>query len=291
MSEEEFYSKPQVPIAVVFKIIQEKSKEKKCFCIYEWQDSDYYYPIIDTINNNKYELVNYYWESKKSVISIYNLLKSYKININKLLFIDKDFDDNSKINTKDIYITKWYSIENYYTSESTFKKICKNNLYCDDKKLITNFNKRKTEFHKLIEIFNKIWKFSNLHWLWIEMKSLKITDYIDISYNKIKFKRGIKFSNIERILSNKIDWGVWLNFTEINTINFADKHYDYRWKYELFFVFTLLACTKEYVLKNNMKKTSFKIKWTNDLKCFLDTFSKYAEVPIELKQYIESKIL
>ena len=70
-------------------------------------------------------------------------------NINYAGFIDKDFEDwfeNPK--PERIYVTPCYSIENFYVTESSFKKILSAEFD------VTEFNENKDDFVKCVAVYN-----------------------------------------------------------------------------------------------------------------------------------------
>jgi hypothetical protein len=46
-----FFQAKKIPVALYMKILHEKLKKSKIFCIYEGKDNIYYSPIVDKLNN------------------------------------------------------------------------------------------------------------------------------------------------------------------------------------------------------------------------------------------------
>lgn len=104
----------------------EQEKEKMSdyfFAFFEGQDAAYYAMVIRTFN---IELEPIKCHNKDGVKKIYKKI-SKEPNFTKYktgFFIDRDFDLNiEEEDNDDIFITKGYSIENYYVSRKAFERI------------------------------------------------------------------------------------------------------------------------------------------------------------------------
>lgn len=292
INKEQFFEEKNNPYWIFVEISTYKNRQDSIFMVYEWKDNIYYNDKVSKLNCKNYQILNFHSWSKKNVKLVYEIfnenIKNRKIdnNIKILFFIDKDFDDNSDINTKDIYITKWYSFENFYTNEKTFKDICINNFSInfsnnENQKYLDDFINMKNEFHTIVELINKALKYSITNWLQVSIKWVNFQQIINLWLDKIVNKVDIK----NYIKENLNKWGA-LDFNEIDKIIFKDKSYDFYWKLELEFVKQYLYLINHKISKWN--KCIWLKKENND--DFMDRFSKYAEFPNELKDYINNRL-
>lgn len=132
--------------AIFLSYINSKSSNNISLFFEGKDDFKYYCPRIFFNNNKEYNL--YICDNKNNVIKVHNMIKkqsSSKSNDINLFFVDKDYDDNSLIDT-DIYITPTYSIENLYFTDIAIKNMLKgviglsNHLDDDNKDLNNVFN-------------------------------------------------------------------------------------------------------------------------------------------------------
>jgi len=155
-------------------------------CIFEGQDEKYFSSRIDLkIGKDKWSCINS--GGRQPVLDLYEAVSSHEVykTANYYCFIDHDFQDwFTNPEPSRIYVTNGYSIENYYVSESCFKKVLSsefgvsefNEHKVDFEKCIIEFNSRLEEFISLIHPFN----------CWI--KAHRIMEYKNEADNSFKTK-------------------------------------------------------------------------------------------------------
>lgn len=124
-------------------------------------DEKYYSSAIE--KNSQYgrdNIKSYSCGGKDEVIKLEKQIVSIEAYSNEkvLFFVDRDFDDNTNISTN-IYVTNYYSIENYYASTNTFKEILKYEYNIgenteDFNNAVSSFNVTKERFHNEITLLN-----------------------------------------------------------------------------------------------------------------------------------------
>jgi len=177
-----------------------KSKDN-IICIFEGQDEKYFSSRIDLkIGRDKWSCINS--GGRKPVLDLYKTVSSHEIykKANYYCFIDHDFQD--WFNNPDplrIYVTSGYSIENYYVSESCFKKVLSsefgvsefNEQQADFQKCIVEFNSRLEEFISFIHLFNcwikahRIMEYKKQDLRRLNVRNIKTTTLVDISIDKV----------------------------------------------------------------------------------------------------------
>ncbi len=270
-------------------VLLHKNNKSDLFCFYEGKDTQYYFPRINTTEENHHPIV---CGNKKSVLDSYKLIKEKYQSFRTKFFVDSDFDD--PIYLADLYVTPGYSIENFYCTPQVISNILKNEFFFDEtdesfKAIKELFEKRQTEFHNCTKLFN-LWYFS------AKKKSDKLGIASKISLNE-KFPKEFISISISNISSNysletiKEKFPDAIDVTEQdlkdNTIEFDSKppSLRYRGKYQIEFMVKFLnfiikdANTDKQILKT---KTNFRI----DPALILSQLSQYAETPSCLKEFV-----
>lgn len=110
-------------------------------------------------------------------------------------FVDRDFDDlRGQQESKNIFMTDAYAIENYLVDEDVLNELLKNEFNCHLE--ISNANDIKLVFRKLYERFLELTYQINLHLFVIRKLGLKltcplpekITKIVEISLDDVKYK-------------------------------------------------------------------------------------------------------
>lgn len=115
--------------AIFLSYIQQKSSQKMILFFEGKDDFKYYCPRIHSIYNEKH--INYNCNGKENVLKIYNMIIEKTVEdrkVIKMFFVDKDYDDNSNIDTNDIYITPTYSIENLYFTDFAIESMIRGEM-------------------------------------------------------------------------------------------------------------------------------------------------------------------
>lgn len=155
MTTKEQYKKArEESTARVFMEFDKTSKKfpKALFVFYEGKDNEYYYSRIEKYAGIPFEIFR--CGGKAEVKKVY-LLLSQKTEYSKYktaFFIDKDFDKNDEVYLKDFFVTERYSIENYYTTSNTLKRILKNHFgFRDDDK---DFAEALSDYETYLSAYN-----------------------------------------------------------------------------------------------------------------------------------------
>lgn len=133
-----------------------KKNNHTLFCFVEGiNDSDYYLDKIRVLYGDDYFFIDCH--GKEGVLYLYS--EKYEIDHNRVkmaFFIDKDYD--LPINNKNIYETECYSIENYYCTESSFRRIlqCEFKIMAseDVEKAVEYYKSCYMDFHNTTSLFN-----------------------------------------------------------------------------------------------------------------------------------------
>jgi len=136
------------------------SKENKIHAFFEGEDDFSFYPqFIKAVLENDYPIEKYDCGGKAKVYELYSKVMS-RVNekIQVLFFVDKDHSDLIKENyiTSDkIYVTNYYSIENFLVTESILYSVCEEiyHIKNSDPRLeliIEKFRKELNKYYLLI---------------------------------------------------------------------------------------------------------------------------------------------
>ena len=285
--------------AIYLNYVLNKSKENYIFLFFEGKDdSKYYYHRIMMSSKKGSKLKQYICNCKENVLKIYKKISdttNEDSGITKLFFVDKDFDDNSKLD-KDIYITPTYSIENLYFTDKALKNMLINEMGTSEesesskKDLNLAFTYLKT---KRYDIIREILFVNSCY----SLQKNKYTSSIRPNLNNIKKYKDIK--NIKTIddFYSKVSNYVELSSTEIegeikrlnsNPVELL------RGKY---FLNPMSKYINELVGFLNSKTKSIEMGYSKAYpvslnvseETILSNFSIYAETPDSLIEYLENK--
>ena len=173
-------------------------------CIFEGQDEKYFSSRIDLkVGKGNWFGINS--GGRKPVLDLYEAVSTHNIysKANYCCFIDHDFQDwFINPNPDRIYITNSYSIENYYVTESSFKKVLSaefgitefNEHQADFEKCIKEFNSRLEEFISCLQPFNcwvkahRIMEHKKQAPKKLNVQNIKTTSLVDVSIDKVAKK-------------------------------------------------------------------------------------------------------
>lgn len=265
-------------------------------------DKKYYSSAIE--KNSQYgrdNIKSYSCGGKDEVIKLEKQIVSIKAYSNEkvLFFVDRDFDDNTNISTN-IYVTNYYSIENYYTSINTFKEILKYEYDIgenteDFNNAVSSFNVTKERFHNEITLLNAflacqadyrnqtqqttrldIEKSLNRHFSGADCFDKVVNSDFSINFNQdltsIHKVRQI-FCKAPNIEDNEIN-------DKVTSFNQQNKSEVFRGKFEIKFFISFLKRLKEQIgCKIDINKDNFST-----------ILLGYVYTPNCLKNYIKRKI-
>lgn len=286
-------------IFILFIDLKDKH-HSKLFCCFEGDDYKYYgFRIENLLQINSDNLQFFTCGGKREVLRLYEMInqnEKYK-DVKISYFVDKDFDESiiEKYNKK-IYETPCYSIENFYTTVSAFKKILKYEFNIDEPNedfqiCLDLFNARQKEFHDKIKLFNA--------WIYCQRdlsnsngtSRLDLTDFKlnkiipEINLNEIvarydKEKIEELFPKALKIPNESLE----LKIAELERLN---PQICFRGKFEIDFLYKFIQAMKlEFKKPDGLIKKQRGVKMTDSRQNLISELSQYADTPICLKNYI-----
>lgn len=286
-------------VAVFQKFILEYNKyENTLFYFVEGEDFCYYNPRIRNYSNSV-DNISYRCDGKRNVIGVNNLIKE-KVKIrhdNKLMFfVDRDYGLDKV--PSDIYVTDYYSIENFYLNKETVKSILENfmevNKHSRNYEVCLNyFKKTYTEYSKFSAKINTFY--------YTIREYEKINGCPRANFRKIKFTRFIKTDSLDDFLMEDLSYEELLEAYEIeydieescfrkNSLLFDENnHYNFRGKFELEYLEWFLNRTRV-AIKDGLYNFDKNSVCNYDF--YVDTMkilSEYAYTPDSLIEYIRDR--
>lgn len=253
----------------------------------EGYDLSYYSVRVESITGLNSEFIEA--KGKTSVIGIYNFIsskpeyKKYKI----LYFIDRDYDDNSCIDS-DIYVTPGYAVENFYGTERSYKKIIQGIYHIDEdnpkfSECIKLYNREKNMFIAAVAPLCAWYKcIKKKQHQGVELGETFPSKYADIGPLSIYIKNNSletivqDFPNCETVTKEEFNVTLLEVKQDINNI---------RGKYVMQFIEYLIK-----ILNNDSRTrkiyTDNKVSFEQNFKTLLARLSTYAETTECLRKYI-----
>jgi tetratricopeptide (TPR) repeat protein len=282
--------------------LDKKYHRSHLFCFFEGEDSKYYNMRIERYTEYNCEDTIYYnCGGRKQVLKAYELIKLDNLydKVKKAFFIDRDFDPISIDESNcEIYQTPCYSIENFYTSTNSFKKILStefqiNAVEKDFEKCLDDYQAAFSIFHNAIKLFNA--------WIYYQRQQEKAKQQKLVmlnGYNILKLFKNICIDNV--IVNEEINIPVInrefpqsyplikeefdLVLEKIGTVN---PQQFYRGKFEFQFLRSVIKdlkkknCDKQYL---SVHRTCVRIDVDSNP---LSSLSLYADTPIGLISFLE----
>lgn len=297
---DEMLKATQKDVAVYQKFILDYSEHSNTlFYFVEGKDFCYYNPRI--IEHCKgYDIMHYICGGKEHVIGVNKLIKKNVkcTDSNRILyFIDKDYGLNIDTISKEIYVTDFYSIENYYLNRETVKRILTEFMEIDVH--TENFHKAMDFYEKSFDAYSIFGKSLNAFIYTVRMfekeNCIKRTDF-----NQKRFNSFLSNNSIENYSFNeytfeqyKAFFNVSLEIEEEQYISNLSKfsktdHSNYRGKYELAFLNSYLK-----LIKSNINSETNGFKKCNlcsiDFNCeTMKLFTNYAMTTESLICYLKT---
>ena len=287
-------------VAVFQKFVLEYNKyENTLFYFVEGEDFCYYNPRIINYSTST-DNICYRCDGKCNVIGVNNLIKKkikIKNNSKLMFFVDRDYGLDKV--PSDIYVTDYYSIENFYLNEETVKSILENFI---------EVNKHSRNYEMCLKYFKKTYteysKFSvKINTFYYTIREYeKINRYPRADFRKIKFTRFIETDKLDDFLMKDLSYEALLETYEIeynidescfrkNSLLFNENnHYNFRGKFELEYL-------KWFLNKIRVAIKDGLFNFDKDLVCnydfYVDTMkvlSEYAYTPDSLINYIKNRV-
>lgn len=272
---------------------QEKARNKDCLiCFFEGEDKKYYLSRIVQYTGYDYEhIVSYECSGKDGVI--YNFNKIDKSDNNTAFFIDRDFI-SSGINDIHLYETPCYSIENFYTSVSAFRRLIYTEFDLnpadeDTSRVCKDYELRLQEFHTIMLPLNA----------WLECQRTASGNYQKINLGDFKIKKIVSEVTIDSVKSrpsitvetfsqffpeaDTIDSEV-LN-RKIGSYEHINQSMHFRGKFEFEFLQKII---ESLVFKNKNNQYFTTKRKSVNLQVNLSSISSYADTPDDLVQFLNT---
>lgn len=271
-----------------------RQKKPKAFVAFlEGYDAPYYLPYIFTITGLEVEQI--ICGNKRKVIAIHDNLKEKGV-LKKAktgFFIDRDFDDNSGIkDSMDFFITKGYSVENYYCTKESIERILVSHMHynCAHKDydtLVDNYTILQRQFNETILEFNG-WYCSLKRKKIVIDRSLDETimkDYIIMDINSFKIEKKYNLTTIHRDYPSKSQptkdeikyWSTWIMSDPVERI---------RGKFEFYFLIEYLKALPKMVNNPSTGFDSHSMNFSMGVKDAFSALAQYADRDENLRDYI-----
>jgi hypothetical protein len=217
-----------------------------------------------------------------------------------LYFVDRDFDPPINNSLQEVYETKVYSVENFYTTEEAFIRILKIEFNYTEvdreyKLLLDLFRKRQQEFHQKTAYLNAWIACQRDESISKSTGRLNLSDFnlasiitkIDLdnvvsTYDKATLEHLLPMSLVldEIVVQNKIAAFSKQNPQEI-----------FRGKFEIDFLYAFIEAIKiEYNKSGARLKKKEGVQLNQSKKNLIAEFSQYATTPISLKEYLQKYV-
>lgn len=286
-----------------------KNNQDLVYCFFEGdEDKKYYGARIEFAYHKKCKYFT--CGGKDKVVKVRELIKNrteYNA-ANVLFFVDKDYSDDKTNNT--LYVTPFYSIENFYSSKETLARILQDefnmnnnediqkviNLYEDTLKTFHNkllfLNawlacqhdiRMKTKIDTRLNINDALKKYFNTNNIFNKDLRIKVNIFDDLENIDILEKK--LFPNSPRILIENIEE------KKIILLQSNPSH-SFRGKFEFKFFIDFLKKIKEEVGSRNQKLLTnrYKCKISFGIDTGILTLTTYAITPSCLKSFLENNL-
>lgn len=287
-------------VAVFQKFMLEyKDYNNMLFYFVEGEDFCYYNPRIKSYSNSM-NYINYRCDGKDNVIGVSNLIKeklTIKNNNRLMFFVDRDYSLEDI--PKDIYVTDFYSIENFYLNEETVKNILED--FIEINKHTNNYDLCLKHFKKTYAKYSKFAVKINIFYYTVREYE-KINKFPRTDFRTIKFSKFIENDSIDKFSMCDLSYGELLKLYNIeysieethfkkNALLFNENdHYNFRGKFELEYLKWFLNNIRISIkdgLYNFDKGPVCKYDFHTDV---MKILSEYAFTPKSLKEYIINNV-
>ncbi len=293
-------------LSVKFMEFTRITSRKRYATFFEGEDEKYYSVRINSIRPDiKWSAINS--GGKSEVIELRKRVRSHNTYSNYpcMFFIDSDFDDNNELkDIDDVYITPCYSIENLFVSHDSLCRILSAEFG------ITDSHEDQACYQKTISIFEKtidsyIETVRPFNYLIRELKMLEKKGEVGgrLNINDLKFNDliSVRIGSTTKIYDESNPKSIFRELPEnlsVDLTNSADYFGDvsevlwFRGKQNLeFFRIFLIKLKEDRCKKSNRlifkNKSPVKLNLTKG-NC-ISELSQYADTPLCLKSYLESR--
>ncbi|MDA5564625.1 DUF4435 domain-containing protein [Cobetia sp. MMG027] len=278
--------------------------KNKVVAFFEGEDEKYYASKIDVCCRGLL------WGSvrcggKSKVIGIRDAIRAHPIYNSKkcMFFVDRDFDDNSKVlQYDDVYITPYHSIENFYFSRDLIERVLSAEFNLSEggpehqcfNKAMNVYDKTASEYIAAIRPFNVMVSFyqdaidREIIKGQLNLKNIKFDSLVKVELGKVV--RLKEYEDVKSIFPNLEDSCDKLKV--VDNFDVENPAMSFRGKENLEFVRVFLLKLKaDRCEPEQMKRTVFRNKSNVRLQLskanLLTELSGYASVPDCLVNYLE----
>jgi hypothetical protein len=191
-------------------------------------DFEFYRKSIEYIYRG-FKIIHYAKKGKKYVLSSYDVLNWNLYNKSRILFfVDKDYEDILGISSKkdrNIFVTKFYSIENYISSKEIFKYSLEELFKIKNEKIVNDLVKK---FENSFKVFENhmvyltsiilIYRRNNEH---MDLSNLKMDDFFtfkELDIFKLKYRNSTILHSIRLSCISPFEKGLLKGYKTIDCI-------------------------------------------------------------------------
>lgn len=285
--------------AIYIRFLQQYSVQNNSLHIFhEGKDDPSFYGNFIVRKTKKNQKVNYYnCHNKQNVYDNYSKI-NWSVYPKKriLFFVDKDYSDFlNLIYPKDtnIFVTKYYSIENYLVSEEIFERCLKDLIGLEDNvitPLSRKFKSALKDFHKELIVLSAFIIFHRLKNNKINLNQLNLQNIYDLS-SFFEVKRKVnKLNEIDKQLGIK----TYVCFSEVSKISknlklLKEPKLYIRGKYELFFLVHSINSVLK-ILNKGLKKPKYKIPISLSMSNAIQVIAPRVRQPRDVSRFLNSNL-
>ncbi|MGT8905296.1 DUF4435 domain-containing protein [Bacillus safensis] len=182
-------------------------------CFFEGEDAKYYLDRVEEYTSYSLsDITVYSCDGKRNLLKLHKKISSYEEYnaLSKAFFIDKDYGLETIEVDDQVYITPYYSIENFYVNQNSFKRLIIKefgiNIFEDDfKKVTEDFASQYKEFLKIISPLNAfIYSFLKAEEE-IIIDKFRLADFIDIKVDTVIKLKDTGFDSLKTYYKEKLE--------------------------------------------------------------------------------------
>ncbi|MBJ6369471.1 DUF4435 domain-containing protein [Snuella sedimenti] len=292
------------PITSHIRFLQEYSKTDKSLHLFIEGNDDpsFYTNFLKNIAGKKYELYFYNSKNKEGVYENYKKINWNTYNKNKVLFfVDKDYSDIlniSYVSDENIFVTKYYSIENYLVNGKILKRILIDLLHITDtetiKGIVKRFKKEHKEFCSLMKLLTSWIIYHRSKKNKIQLANINLSHIFSFD-DDMKICRSCRpqgqklLSYLNKKTGNIDNSEIWKEIKSIyNKINYISEQKTHlRGKFEIWFLVAFINQLMENVNANKPKgEQKLKMNFTLSKSNAVEILGSRLEIPKDLKKFI-----
>jgi hypothetical protein len=277
------------------------SSEKSIHIFYEgYEDPAFYTSAITECGYSKIKLYYHRATNKSNIYKYHKLIDWELYNQNKVLFFtDKDFSDilnENYIEANNIYVTKYYSIENYVVSEEIIERILVNFCRVNNNDLIEKSQKLFTDTYKIF--FECILPI--LSWIVYHKRNGGLTQLNNIDLDNLLYinndlklnsksstitERRIKY--LDRVCQVETTSGSWKEIIKISReLKLYEPKEVIRGKFDIWFLIKFIRKLIVLIDSNSIQTVS--LRGDLSIRSALVILSPYVSKPACLKDFIHN---